>query len=145
MTNTLKIFSDIGFIGALIFGILVTINIIWGDRSLVVPAAPSSKEITMERNFKRKDFQLTAEDFVKELSRHQTEKLAVYTKEVKEKRMSPREASKRYLIYQEVKELMELARARGLKMQDLKQMVEDTEIKSQGRQQQLFRKSQQPN
>lgn len=144
MKNIFKAFEEIALIGIIIAGILICVNLIFGDKSKLDPASPShQKEITMA-NFKRSDFNLTAEDYVKELSREQIMRQAVYTKQTQQKKLSNKEAAKRYLIITELKELMELAQARGLQIKDLKQLVEDSEIKAQAKQGRLFNGSQFP-
>ena len=98
----------------------------------------------MNRNFKRSDFNLTAEDFVKELTRELTMRMGVYAKQTQEKKLSPRKAAERYLIILELKELMELVQSRGLRIEDVKQVILDMEIKSKPKQGKLFTSSQFP-
>lgn len=93
----------------------------------------------------RKDIRLSPEDYTKELRRELNMRWGVYAKQVQQKKLSQYEANKRYLIIMELMELMEAARDRGLSMSDLKQMVENGEIKATPKQTQLFPRTKFPN
>ncbi|PHN06836.1 hypothetical protein [Flavilitoribacter nigricans] len=142
MKNILKAFGDLSIIGVVLAGFLIAINLIWGDKAPAFVPEPQTE--TIMGTFKRSDFNLTAEDFVKELTRELTMRQAVYTKQTQQKKLSPKEAAKRYLIIQELKEVMELAGTRGLRIQDIKQMIQDTEIKAKVNQGSMFNNDQYP-
>ena len=84
----------------------------------------------MKKKFKRSDIKLELEDFIKELDRELIMRRAVYAKQVQEKKLSEFRANKRYLIILEIKELLELADRRKIKFKELKQLVEELEVKN---------------
>jgi predicted patatin/cPLA2 family phospholipase len=73
---------------------------------------------------KRSDITITIKDHLKELRRELTMRWAVFTKEVKAKRLTEYEANKRYLIIQQHKELVEEMEKKEISWNDLMQMVE---------------------
>ena len=88
----------------------------------------------MKKAFKRSDIKLKTEDFIKELERELIMRKAVYTKQVKEKKLSEYQANKRYLIMLELKELMQLAEKRKIQFKELKKWVEDWESQTTAKQ-----------
>lgn len=124
--------------------LLLLVNTFWGKKSFFSPdpiAAESKKEELMNTNLKRSDFKLKAIDYVKELKREITMRVAVYTKKVRERSMSSNEANKRWLIMQELKELMELADANGMTIEDIKNLIGDQEGRPKVTQGELFKAS----
>lgn len=93
----------------------------------------------------RKDIPLKTTDFIKELKRELTMRWAVYTKEVQQKRLSPYEANKRYLIILELRELMEAADSKGLSLQDLKDLIAHLQPPATPKQRTLFTNTKFPN
>ncbi len=85
----------------------------------------------MEKKYKRSDFNLKLEDYIKELDRELTMRRAVYAQKVKQRKLTEYTANKRYLILLEIKELLELADKRVKGFSDLRKLVDDYEIKKQ--------------
>ena len=84
----------------------------------------------MKKKFKRSDIKLQLEDFIKELDRELIMRRAVYAKQVQQKKLSEFRANKRYLIILELKELLELADRRKIKFKELRQIVEELQVKN---------------
>lgn len=93
----------------------------------------------------RRDIALKTSDFIKELKRELIMRWAVYAKQVQQKKLSKYEANKRYLIMLELQELMEAAAERGLTMAQLKDLVNNTQIKARPQQGHLFGSTKFPN
>lgn len=83
---------------------------------------------------KRSEIKINVGEHSKTLNAELTRRWAVNKKEVKEKRMSDYNANKDYLIFLELKELMELAEKKGMSISTLKKMIEEYEYESTPRQ-----------
>lgn len=137
----MKTLSQLLVISLLLAGALVIINAVFGKRSFF----SSTPQTNTAMPHKRSDFNLTAEDYAKFLQRELTRFQGYLAGEVQHKRMSRTEASRRYMMLEDMLELMKLAQLRGLNYGDLKAFLENQEIGPQAKQQGLFKKSQFPN
>lgn len=136
-----KTLSELLLISIVLAGTLLIINAVFGKRSFF--SSPLKTETAMPH--KRSDFKLTSEDYTKFLQRELTRFQGYLAGEVQYKRMSRTEASRRYMMLEDMLELMKLAQLQGLNYQDLKAILENQEIRPQSKQQGLFKKSQFPN
>lgn len=141
MINIKKALTDFGTIGLTLFVILILVNLVFGDKPHFSPPTP---QIENDMAHSRKDFKLTAQDYVNYLQRELYTFQATLAKEVQEKRMSRREAAKKFMVQDDMLNLMKIAAKQNLKYEDVLRFLEDRHIQPAEKQKKLFNRTQYP-